>query len=55
MVPDKGPYSQSYVFSPVVKYGSKSWPIKKAEHLRTYTFEYGAGEESLGLQRDQTG
>ena len=43
MVPDKGPYSQSYVFFPVVKYGSKSWPIKKAEHWRTYTFESWCG------------
>ena len=28
---DKGSYSQSYVFFPVVMYGCQSWTIKKAK------------------------
>ena len=30
---------------PVVMYGCESWTIKKAEHQRTDTFEYGIGED----------
>ena len=41
---------KSTVF-PVVRYGHKSWTIKKAEHQRTDTDR--AGEESLGQQGDQ--
>ena len=38
---NKGPYSQSYSFSSSHEwmYGCESWTIKKAEHLRTDTFE----------------
>ena len=36
---DKGLYSQSYVFFPVVMYGSESWTVKKAEHQRIDVFE----------------
>ena len=35
----KGPYSQSYGFFSVVRYGCVSWTIKKAEHQRTDAFE----------------
>ena len=34
---DKGPYSQSYVFSG--SHGCESWTIKKAEHWSTDTFK----------------
>ena len=34
------------VVFPVVKYGCKSWIIKKAEHRRIDTFDCGAGEDS---------
>ena len=40
---------------PVVMYGSESWTIQKAEHLRIDAFELWCGEdswESLGLQGD---
>ena len=36
---DKGSYSQSYVFFPVVMYGCESWTIKKTEGQRTDAFE----------------
>ena len=36
---NKGPYSQGYVFFPVVMYGRESWTIKKAEHWRTDAFK----------------
>ena len=29
---DKGPYSQGYVFFPVIMYGCESWTIQKVEH-----------------------
>ena len=29
---DKGPYSQNYVFFPLVMYGCESWTIKKSAH-----------------------
>ena len=35
----KGPYSQSYGFFSVVRYGCVSWTIKKAECQRTDAFE----------------
>ena len=35
---DKGPYSESYVFSRVM-YGCENWIIKKAEHRRIDAFE----------------
>ena len=31
---------------PVVIYGCESWTIKKAEHQRIDTFEFGDGEDS---------
>ena len=31
---------------PVVRYGCKSWTIKKAEHRRTMLFNCGVGEDS---------
>ena len=31
---------------PVVRYGSESWLIKKAEHRRLEAFECGVGEDS---------
>ena len=36
---NKGPFSQSYDFSPVVMYGCESLTIKKAEHQRIDAFE----------------
>ena len=46
------------VIFPVVMYGYESWTIKKAEHLRTNTFELWCWRrllrEPLGLQGDQT-
>ena len=36
---DKGLYSHSYNFFPVVMYGCESWTIKKAERRRTDAFE----------------
>ena len=36
---NKGPYSQSYGFFPVVMYGCESWTIKKAEHQGIDAFE----------------
>ena len=36
---NKGPYTQSYFFFPVVMYGCESWTIKKAEHWKTDAFE----------------
>ena len=36
---------KAMVFS-VVMYGCESWSIKKAEHRRIDTFNYGVGEDS---------
>ena len=36
---NKGPFSQSYDFFPVVMYGCESLTIKKAEHQRIDAFE----------------
>ena len=36
---NKGLYSPSYVFFPVVMYGCESWTLKKAEHSRIDAFE----------------
>ena len=36
---NKGPFSQSYDFFPLVMYGCESWTIKKVEHERTDAFE----------------
>ena len=36
---NKGLYSPSYVFFPVVMYGCESWTLKKAEHSRIDAFD----------------
>ena len=36
---DKGEYSKSYIFFPVVMYRCECWTIKKAEHQRIDAFE----------------
>ena len=36
---NKGPFSQSYDFFPLVMYGCESWTIKKVEHRRIDAFE----------------
>ena len=54
---DKGSYTQSYGFFPVVMYGCESWTTKKAEHQRTEAFELRCWEdswESFDQQGDQT-
>ena len=38
-IANKAPFSQSYGFFSVVRYGCVSWTIKKAEHQRTDAFE----------------
>ena len=43
-LPTKVHLVKAVVF-PVVMYGCESWTIKKAEHQRTDTFEYGIGED----------
>ena len=39
-ISDKGLYSQSYVFFPIIMYGCESWTIKKDERQRTDVFEH---------------
>ena len=43
-LPTKVCLVKAMVFS-VVMHGCESWTIKKAEHQRTDTFEYGIGED----------
>ena len=55
-LPTKVHLVKAMVF-PVVKYGCKSWTIKKAERQRIDALNCGVGEdslESLGLQGDPT-
>ena len=47
---DKGPYSQSIVFT-VVMYGCESWTIKKAEHQRIDAFELWCWRRLLRFPR----
>ena len=46
---DKSPYSQSYVFFPVVMYGCESWTIKKAESQRIDAFELWCWRRLLSI------
>ena len=49
---DKGPTSQSYVFSSV-KYGCESWSIKKTEHWRIDAFELWCWRKVLRVLNSQ--
>ena len=41
------PYSQSYVFFPLVMYGWKSWTVKKAEHHKNWCLQNVMLEKTL--------
>ena len=46
------PYSQSYVFFPLVMYGWESWTVKKAEHYKNWCLQNVVLEKTLASSLD---